>query len=183
MSSKSLSMNHVLIVMVVIWLSAIMGSYGETTTSPVSTTTPDPKIECRKHNDSCGDCVSNTACYYCFRSKSCDHYPYDTLKPYKECGDSPKDMAWKTCLVSFKTLIIVLTSVGVSVVVISVICCCCLCKKCRSAQLRRQIDRWDQKRMDMKAKHEERRQEREQRRQELRDKYGIGSNNNPYSRF
>ena len=152
-----------------------------------STEAPNTTIssnECDKLNSSCKDCVSNTACYYCYKTESCEVFPTGTgaLKPNKECGEI-KDMAWKTCLVDFKVLIIILGSVGGAVLLLSVICCCCLCKKVRRAQLRRQIDKWERKRNDMKANQEERRNQRDAKRQQIRDKYGLSTINNNYSRF
>ena len=174
-----------LMVLISIWMVSSLSP--TTTVSPTASSTASPtlspKDECQKLNSSCEDCVKNTACYYCYRTKTCDEYPFKSLKPYAKCG-TLKDMAYKTCLVDFKVLIIVLSSVGGGLLLISIICCCCLCKKVRRAQLRRQIEKWERKRNDQKAMQEERRVEREQKRQQIRDKYGLGSNNNsPYSRF
>lgn len=149
------------------------------TTTEVPTTTVS-EDDCQKLNSSCKECVSNTACYYCYKTKSCEVFP-KTLKPNEKCGEI-KDMAWKTCLVDFKILIIVLGSVGGAVLLLTTICCCCLCKKARRAQLRRQIEKWERKRNDMKADQEERRNQREMKRQQIRDKYGLSANNS-YSRF
>ena len=169
-----------LIVLTFLWMVCSSAQEFTPTTTP-NTSTVRPGDECKKLN-SCEDCVRNSACYYCYPTKTCDEYPYKSLKPYDKCGGL-KDMAWKTCLVDFKVLIIVLSSVGGGLLLISIICCCCLCKKVRRAQLRRQIEKWERKRTDQKAMQEERRVEREQKRQQIRDKYGLSPNNNPYSRF
>lgn len=187
-SNKSILLTGIIFVIILCQIDSTVEQTTTPTTEPVPTTTADttttlsPEDVCQKSNSSCKDCVSNSGCYYCYKTKSCYVYPVKSLKPYEKCGEL-KDMAWKTCLVDFKVLIIVLSSVGGTILLISIICCCCLCKKVRRAQLRRQIEKWERRRTDQKAMQEERRNERELKRNQIREKYGLSPNSNPYSRF
>jgi len=157
-----------------------------TSTTNTITTTPVP-IVCSSYNNSCGDCVYYTKCYYCLKDNICRPYNYTVLKPMpQECGEL-KDMAWGMCLVSFKTLTITLAVVGSAVLIAITVCCCCCCRKCsdyRRKQFARQLDKWERIRSERKEAAEERKQEREERRDEIRRKYNLPiKTDNPYQRF
>ncbi|XP_054157630.1 pituitary tumor-transforming gene 1 protein-interacting protein-like [Oppia nitens] len=165
----------------------ITGQIVQQQTTEISVTTLTPEAICHGHNNSCGDCVSNTGCYYCKPNNTCLVY-LKGLHPFSQCAaGKPEDTAYGTCLVNSRTLLIVLLSVGLSLVVVGVCLCCWLCaccRDCRRRQLARQWDRWQLQRQDMSAEHEERRKQREMQRQQIRQKYGLSNdNNNPYSKF
>lgn len=159
-----------------------VGSEATTITeSTTTTTTMSPGIECSLSNSSCEDCVKNSSCFYCFSDSKCKVYV--ATRPSQDC-ESSKKMAWKTCLVKFNVLVIVLGSLGGILLLALIICCCCCCRKVKRAQLSSQLAKWERQRADRKAHQDERRQEREARRNEIRQKYGLGMvDNNKYSRF
>ena len=146
---------------------------GEPTQAPGPT--PTPEVACNKRNVSCGDCVEEKSCFYCWKSKSCHYYPFQVLHPVPEtCGDLA-DMSYMTCLVSEKTLWIAIgTGSGTLLVALLLVFYCCCCRKKSSAE--RLIDdlaKSDSKRTTRRAELDERRREREARHDAMRAKYGL----------
>lgn len=151
----------------------------ENVTDDLPTTTPgptsSPESVCNKRNNSCGDCVDDKGCFYCWKTKSCHYYPFQILHPVPEtCGDL-NDMSYMTCLVSEKTLWITIgTGSGTLLVaLLLVLYCCCCRKKSASDRLIDDFAKSDAKRSSRRAELDERRREREARLDTMRAKYGI----------
>ncbi|XP_013787927.1 pituitary tumor-transforming gene 1 protein-interacting protein-like [Limulus polyphemus] len=154
------------------------------TESKPTTTSHAPRDACAQHNDSCEDCVKSSAkCYYCYKNRRCSYYPYSHLVPrYEECG-SLGDMAWGTCLINFEALIISLSVIGGVILLAITICCCCCCRKRKRKAMDRDQAQWEQQREERRLRAEERKQERQVRTDEIRRKYGLLKDDNPYQRF
>ncbi|KAG1683770.1 Pituitary tumor-transforming protein 1 protein-interacting protein [Nymphon striatum] len=160
-------------------------SNGENSTGDSSVTTESPAEECTKHSGgTCKDCIENVKCFYCEKTKNCEIYPYKTIVPKaKDCSMS--DIRWGTCFINFLALIISCSVIG-GILLISIIiccCCCCCCKKKRPAAITKLEMKWQREKEERKVRGEERRAERKTRTDEIRRKYGLIKEDNPYERF
>ncbi|KAI8485357.1 negative regulation of DNA damage response, signal transduction by p53 class mediator [Branchiostoma belcheri] len=58
-------------------------------TSPLSTatpsTTPSGQVDCSSRNASCGECIGDVKCYFCYKDNSCRLYPASAVLPTTEC--------------------------------------------------------------------------------------------------
>lgn len=153
------------------------------TTSGPSTTTEDPKAQCSKYtNTTCKECVSNSRCYFCVKNGVCALYPYSKLMPVGECG-SLGDMAWGVCWVNFEILIIVMSVIGFLLILSVCICCCCCCRKRQIGIFAKDQAKYEQQRQELKLRSDLRKTERQSRTDEIRRKYGLMKDDNPYQRF
>ncbi|XP_078572301.1 pituitary tumor-transforming gene 1 protein-interacting protein-like isoform X1 [Branchiostoma floridae x Branchiostoma japonicum] len=149
------------------------------------TTTPAPELDCSERNSSCDECIKNVKCYYCYQDNSCRLYPAEKILP----RDCPLSKArWGiSCAINFEALIIAMSVVG-GVILISFFCCiyCCCCRT-SSKKAQEKYDKEDAKieraREERRLKHAERRAERDAKNQEIRMKYGLVKEDNPYHRF
>lgn len=137
-------------------------------------------------NVSCAECVQSISCYYCYKDSKCHVYPFVIPKPVPECGDSLKDLSWKTCTVTGNTFAIIVAVIAglIGLLVLWTLLYCYCIKPC----VRRYNDRvsanWDRKRMHLQSLHEERRRNRAQQREAIRAKYGLpGPGGAVYERF
>ncbi|XP_078673845.1 uncharacterized protein LOC144912445 [Branchiostoma floridae x Branchiostoma belcheri] len=101
-------------------------------TSPLSTatppTTPSGQVDCSSRNASCGECIGDVKCYFCYKDNSCRLYPASAVLPTDECPLA--QVRWgATCNVSFEVLVIAVAIVG-GVLVLALCCCCCCCCCC-----------------------------------------------------
>lgn len=149
----------------------------EPTTSPaVPEGTSSPESECNKRNVSCDDCVEDKGCFYCLKSKSCHHYSFQILHPVPESCSSLGDMSYMTCLVSWKSLWIMIgTGSGVLLVAILLLFYCCCCRKKSSTdRLIEDMAKTDARReRTRRIELDERRREREARMDQIRARYGL----------
>ncbi|XP_067142098.1 pituitary tumor-transforming gene 1 protein-interacting protein-like isoform X2 [Centruroides vittatus] len=163
----------------------------ESSTSSVITTSVAPEtttksIEqiCDGSNITCDECISRgSQCYFCRKTKKCSVYPYKHLVPRNdECG-SMGDIAWGTCLVNFQTLIITMSVIGGVLIIGIIVCCYCCCRKQGRDKWARQQAKWEKEREERKARAQERKKERQAKTDEIRRKYGLIKDDNPYQRF
>ncbi|XP_052248462.1 pituitary tumor-transforming gene 1 protein-interacting protein-like isoform X2 [Dreissena polymorpha] len=140
--------------------------------------------ECQLGNTSCDACVGvgTVQCVWCSSSSKC------VLKknaiPTDECGGLSQ-ARWGVCWLNYEALIIACSVIGgLLILALTVcICCCCCCKRDKSAKYAKDDAKNARKKEDMKAKHDERRAERKAKTDEIRKKYGLVKEENPYTRF
>lgn len=138
--------------------------------------TDSPESICNRRNVSCGDCVEDKGCFYCWKSKSCHSYSFQILHPVPETCASLGDMSHMTCLVSEKSLWIMAgTGSGVLLVAILLLFYCFCCRKKSSTdRLIEGMAKSDARReRTRRAELDERRREREARMDQIRTKYGL----------
>ncbi|XP_007536937.1 pituitary tumor-transforming gene 1 protein-interacting protein [Erinaceus europaeus] len=135
-------------------------------------------------NRTCQDCLRNVSCLWCNTDSRCLDYPVSTiLPPAGLCRLS--SARWGVCWVNFEALIIAMSVVGGSLL-LAVALCCCYCCYCRRRDPRAS-DRSEEKavreREERRRRQEERRAEMKSRHDEIRKKYGLFKEENPYARF
>ncbi|KAI8485358.1 negative regulation of DNA damage response, signal transduction by p53 class mediator [Branchiostoma belcheri] len=86
-----------------------LATVNASTTSPLSTatppTTPSGQVDCSSRNASCGECIGDVKCYFCYKDNSCRLYPASAVLPTTECPLA--QVRWgATCDVSFEVLVI-----------------------------------------------------------------------------
>lgn len=141
---------------------------------------------CSNQNQSCADCVKNISCFYCYLDHQCYEYPFTSLHPVENCGNSLNNISWKTCKIKADILAIIVGVIvgliALFILILSVYCCCI--KPCMRKLDERQSVKWNRKRLQMQNMHEERRRIREQQRNSIRAKYGIsGPGGSVYEKF
>ncbi|XP_066280151.1 pituitary tumor-transforming gene 1 protein-interacting protein-like [Branchiostoma lanceolatum] len=95
------------------------------TVPPPTTPTPSSEVDCSSRNSSCGECIGNVKCYFCYKDNSCRLYPASAVLPTTECPLS--QVRWgATCSVSFEVLVIAV-SVVAGVLGLALLYCCCRC--------------------------------------------------------
>lgn len=154
-----------------------------TTNKPESTTHLTPTQQCQNASKSCDACVKvgSVQCVWCASTKKC--MLKEHVIPTSECALS--DAKWAVCWVNYEALIIACSVIG-GILILGLticICCCCCCKKDKSAKYAKEDAKNDRKKSEMKAGHAERRAERKAKTDEIRRKYGLIKEDNPYSRF
>jgi len=165
-------------------LVAFMGALLALQVSAQSTSAPSDDYNCSAHSDSCDSCVqSSVHCYYCFKTKKCAIYPWSTLKPPADCGDSMSDFSWKTCAVKANVLVIVLGSLAglLGLIIVILLAWCCLIRPCVRRCNEQQEAKWARNRVKLSEMQSQRRKERQQQRDEIRAKYGL--NGPQYDKF
>ncbi|CAH2306107.1 pituitary tumor-transforming gene 1 -interacting [Pelobates cultripes] len=135
-------------------------------------------------NTSCEQCLKNVKCLWCSTDNECMVYPLKKLLPPASiCKLS--SARWGVCWVNFEALIIAMSVVGGIIILSICICCyCCCCrkkKKSRSAALDNEKALRQQE--ERKVRQEERRVQMKTRHDEIRKKYGLFKEDNPYSKF
>lgn len=140
----------------------------EYTTSNSNGTTPTPKEGCELLL-TCTDCVKNRNCAFCEKSNQCMYYD-SKIRALPHCGDLG-DLAYLTCLVSYKVLWIVLgSSVGAILLIISILCCYC-CRRRKNS-----YDNWSEIeniRTDRSLASIDKRKKRQSKIDQIRKKYGL----------
>ena len=162
-------------------------STSSTSTSPKSSTTTKSAEEVCKaaSGGDCPPCLKNAQCLYCYDDKSCIKYPVGNILPMKSCKGGLDAARWGVCWVNFKTLLIVM-GVLAAVILLSLGCCiyCCCCRSGgNKKKYQEQEAKWARQREERQAKSEERRAERKVKHDEIRRKYGLIKEDNPYQRF
>ncbi|PNI55870.1 PTTG1IP isoform 4 [Pan troglodytes] len=121
-------------------------------------------------------------CLWCNANKACLDYPVTSvLPPASLCKLS--SARWGVCWVNFEALIITMSVVGGTLLLGIVICCCCCCRRKRSRKPDRSEEKAMREREERRIRQEERRAEMKTRHDEIRKKYGLFKEENPYARF
>ncbi|GAB5576203.1 pituitary tumor-transforming gene 1 protein-interacting protein isoform X1 [Prionailurus iriomotensis] len=90
----------------------------------------------------------------------------------------------KNVSVNFEALIITLSVVGGAVLLALAACCCaCCCRRKRSRKPDKEEEKAAREREERRVRQEERRAEMKSRHDEIRKKYGLFKEENPYARF
>lgn len=152
-----------------------------TVLTTVSSTVKPDNFSCTSYNGQCKECIQNKKCYYCQTNQKCNLYPISEIIPTDEC--SVDDTRYLTCLFSFKVLMILIGTLGgIVLLTILCVCCYCCCKK-KGTKLSKDEVKFARQREERKARAEERKKERASRTDEIRRKYGLMRDDNPYERF
>uniref|UniRef100_A0A2I2YAY7 PTTG1 interacting protein n=1 Tax=Gorilla gorilla gorilla TaxID=9595 RepID=A0A2I2YAY7_GORGO len=121
-------------------------------------------------------------CLWCNTNKACLDYPVTSvLPPASLCKLS--SARWGVCWVNFEALIITMSVVGGTLLLGIAICCCCCCRRKRSRKPDRSEEKAMREREERRIRQEERRAEMKTRHDEIRKKYGLFKEENPYARF
>ncbi|XP_006898475.1 PREDICTED: pituitary tumor-transforming gene 1 protein-interacting protein [Elephantulus edwardii] len=164
-------------------LGLTRGACGEFTATP----SPSPVGPCcvcsQNSNKTCEECLKNVSCLWCNTNKACLDYPVrKILPPSSLCKLS--SARWGVCWVNFEALIIAMSVVGGSIILgVSICCCCCCCKRKKSRKPDKSEERAMREREERRIRQEERRAEMKSRHDEIRKKYGLFKEENPYARF
>ncbi|XP_045357102.1 pituitary tumor-transforming gene 1 protein-interacting protein isoform X1 [Leopardus geoffroyi] len=134
-------------------------------------------------NRTCEECLKNVSCLWCNTNKACLDYPVTRiLPPSSLCTLS--SARWGVCWVNFEALIITLSVVGGAVLLALAACCCaCCCRRKRSRKPDKEEEKAAREREERRVRQEERRAEMKSRHDEIRKKYGLFKEENPYARF
>ncbi|XP_053554741.1 pituitary tumor-transforming gene 1 protein-interacting protein [Bombina bombina] len=133
-------------------------------------------------NTTCETCLKNVKCFWCNTESKCIEYPAQKIVPPSSLCKL-NEARWGVCWVNFQALIITMAVVG-GIIIISVLACCCFC--CRKKKNRNK-DKEDEKTIRQKeerqTRQEERRVQMKNRHDEIRKKYGLFKEDNPYTKF
>lgn len=146
--------------------------------------TPTPGKACATYtNTSCKMCLKNVTCLWCNTNQQCVDYPVRSILPSKSlCALSAA--RWGVCWVNFEALIIAM-SVVCGIILIAFLYCCWRC--CCRTKKRRGPDKEEEKaareQEERRVRQDERRVEMKARHDEIRKKYGLFKEDNPYSKF
>ncbi|KFM67898.1 Pituitary tumor-transforming 1 protein-interacting protein, partial [Stegodyphus mimosarum] len=154
----------------------------ETSTDSIASTVSDlPKnISCEVFNNDCKACVENTQCYYCDTDNKCNFH-VERIIADGECDI--KEVHFWTCKMNLKVMLILIgTLCGIALLVITIFCCYCCCKK-RGVKLSKDDLKFARQREERKQIAALKRKERAERTEEIRRKYGLVKDTNPYQRF
>uniref|UniRef100_A0A8D1KGE0 Pituitary tumor-transforming gene 1 protein-interacting protein n=1 Tax=Sus scrofa TaxID=9823 RepID=A0A8D1KGE0_PIG len=133
--------------------------------------------------EACGCLGGEVWCLWCNTNQACLDYPVTrVLPPSSLCQLS--SARWGVCWVNFEALIITLSVLGGSVLLgVAICCCCCCCPRKRSRRPDRSEEKAEREREERRVRQEERRAEMKSRHDEIRRKYGLFKEDNPYARF
>ncbi|CAI9176008.1 unnamed protein product [Rangifer tarandus platyrhynchus] len=130
----------------------------------------------------CEECLKNVSCLWCNTNKMCLDYPVTKiLPPSSLCRLS--SARWGVCWVNFEALIIAMSVIGGSLLLGVAICCFCCCRRSRSRRPDKSEEKAIREREERRVRQEERRAEMKLRHDEIRKKYGLFKEENPYARF
>ncbi|KAJ1070691.1 hypothetical protein K5549_003670 [Capra hircus] len=137
---------------------------------------------CPNTSRTCEECLKNVSCLWCNANKMCLDYPVTkVLPPSSLCQLS--SARWGVCWVNFEALIIAMSVIGGSLLLGVAICCCCCCRRSRSRRPDKSEEKAIREREERRVRQEERRVEMKLRHDEIRKKYGLFKEENPYARF
>ncbi|KAM6414649.1 pituitary tumor-transforming gene 1 protein-interacting protein [Rhynochetos jubatus] len=144
--------------------------------------------DCHQYtNRSCEECLKNVTCLWCASSGRCVEYPVRRVLPPADLCEL-RSARWGVCWVNFEALIIAMSVVGGTILImLGGCCCCCCCKKKSKKQVSEGPDKDDERaareREKRRVRQEERRAEMKSRHDEIRRKYGLFKEENPYAKF
>ncbi|XP_058152327.1 pituitary tumor-transforming gene 1 protein-interacting protein [Dasypus novemcinctus] len=150
---------------------------------PAAAAQQPPGTACSQNtNRTCEECLKNVSCLWCSTDRACLEYPVRRiLPPSSLCTLSAA--RWGVCWVNFEALIIAMSVVGGMLLLGVGVCCCCCCCRRRSPKPDRSDERAAREREERRLRQEERRAEMKSRHDEIRKKYGLFKEENPYARF
>ncbi|XP_015999013.1 pituitary tumor-transforming gene 1 protein-interacting protein [Rousettus aegyptiacus] len=151
---------------------------------PAATAQQSPGAACSQNtNRTCQECLRNVSCLWCNVNKTCVDYPVAKLLP--PASLCPLSSArWGVCWVNFEALIIAMSVIGGSfLLAVAMCCCCCCCGRKRSRKPDRSEEKVMREQEERRIRQEERRAEMKSRHDEIRRKYGLFKEENPYARF
>uniref|UniRef100_A0A8C4XMV8 PSI domain-containing protein n=1 Tax=Falco tinnunculus TaxID=100819 RepID=A0A8C4XMV8_FALTI len=138
--------------------------------------------DCHQYtNRSCEECLKNVTCLWCASSGRCVEYPVRRVLPPADLCEL-RSAHWGVCWVNFEALIIAMSVVGGTILIMLGVCCCCCCKK-KSKKPDKDDERAAREREKRRVRQEERRAEMKSRHDEIRRKYGLFKEENPYAKF
>ncbi|XP_070108693.1 pituitary tumor-transforming gene 1 protein-interacting protein [Equus przewalskii] len=142
-----------------------------------------PGVACSQNtNKTCEECLKNVSCLWCNTNKACLDYPVTKiLPPGSLCKLS--SARWGVCWVNFEALIITMSVLGGAVLLGVAVCCCCCCRRKKSRKPDKSEEKAMREREERRIRQEERRAEMKSRHDEIRKKYGLFKEENPYARF
>ncbi|XP_068101321.1 pituitary tumor-transforming gene 1 protein-interacting protein [Hyperolius riggenbachi] len=133
-------------------------------------------------NTSCETCLKNVKCLWCNTNTKCVEYPVrNILPPSSLCKLS--DARWGICWVNFEALIIAMSVVGGIIILSLLVCCYCCCRKKKNRNSSLETEKSMREKEERKVRQEERRVQMKSRHDEIRKKYGLFKEDNPYSKF
>ncbi|KAM3917617.1 pituitary tumor-transforming gene 1 protein-interacting protein [Leptodactylus fuscus] len=133
-------------------------------------------------NTTCETCLQNVKCLWCNTNSKCLDYPVrNILPPSSLC--KLRDARWGICWVNFEALIITVSVVGGVLIFSVVICCCCCCRKKKNRSSSLETEKAIRENEERRVRQEERRVQMKSRHDEIRKKYGLFKEDNPYSKF
>ncbi|KAJ7325000.1 hypothetical protein JRQ81_018020 [Phrynocephalus forsythii] len=133
-------------------------------------------------NKTCEECLKNVTCLWCSSNKKCMDYPVRNILPISLCELSAA--RWGVCWVNFEALIITMSVVGGTILIGLFVCCyCCCCKKKKIRKPDKDEEKAAREREQRRIRQEERRAEMKSRHDEIRKKYGLFKEENPYAKF
>ncbi|XP_044159505.1 pituitary tumor-transforming gene 1 protein-interacting protein [Bufo gargarizans] len=133
-------------------------------------------------NTTCEACLKNVSCLWCNTNSKCLDYPVrNILPPSSLC--KLRDARWGICWVNFEALIITLSVVGGVLILSVIICCCCCCRKKKSRNSSLETEKSMREQEERRVRQEERRVQMKSRHDDIRKKYGLFKEDNPYSKF
>ncbi|XP_064278790.1 pituitary tumor-transforming gene 1 protein-interacting protein-like [Passer domesticus] len=143
-----------------------------------------PVVDCHQYtNRSCEECLKNVTCLWCASSRRCMEYPVRRILPPADLCEL-RSARWGVCWVNFEALIIAMSVVGGTLLImLGVCCCCCCCCKKKSKKPDKDDERAAREREKRRVRQEERRAEMKSRHDEIRRKYGLFKEENPYAKF
>lgn len=143
-----------------------------------------PGVACSQNtNKTCQECLKNVSCLWCNTDNTCLDYPVTKiLPPASLCKLS--SARWGVCWVNFEALIIAMSVIGGLILLAVAVCCCyCCCGKKKSRKPDKSEEKAMREQEERRIRQEERRAEMKSRHDEIRKKYGLFKNENPYARF
>ena len=160
--------------------SVSTGITGSVSTVITSTVQPTPNISCETFNNDCKGCVQNSQCYYCDENNECHFY---ILKSMVDGKCNMKHAYFHTCKLNLEVMLIIVGVLsGIAVLIILILCCYCCCKR-KGIKISKDDLKWARQREERKQIAAERRKERAERTEEIRKKYGLVKDSNPYQKF
>ncbi|KAG9477502.1 pituitary tumor-transforming gene 1 protein-interacting protein [Eleutherodactylus coqui] len=134
-------------------------------------------------NTTCETCLKNVKCLWCNTNRRCLDYPVrNILPPSSLC--KLKDARWGICWVNFEAVIITVSVIGGVLILSLVICCyCCCCRRKKNRNSSLETEKSMRENEERRVRQEERRVQMKSRHDEIRKKYGLFKEDNPYSKF
>ncbi|XP_010218678.1 PREDICTED: pituitary tumor-transforming gene 1 protein-interacting protein [Tinamus guttatus] len=120
-------------------------------------------------------------CLWCVSSQECVEYPVRRILPPSDLCEL-RSARWGVCWVNFEALIIAMSVVGGMILIMLGVCCCCCCRK-KSKKPDKDDEKAAREREKRRVRQEERRAEMKSRHDEIRRKYGLFKEENPYAKF
>ncbi|XP_077129884.1 pituitary tumor-transforming gene 1 protein-interacting protein-like [Ranitomeya variabilis] len=126
-------------------------------------------------------CSDRHRCRYRCSVASCEGTFRHILPSSSLC--TLKDARWGICWVNYEALIITLSVIGGAIILSLILCCCCCCRKKKNRNSSLETEKSVREKEERRVRQEERRVQMKSRHDEIRKKYGLFKEDNPYSKF